>query len=274
MFYLTLIPLLIAIPVVGFLPGKSGIKPRTIAIFAAWSILPVVFYDWSRVPMNLIVGVPFWDHWFDWGASIIGSTGTIFTYENLTVGLIAHILRGWGFAMAYYILTRRVTLLSAFVFSWFMTVLYWAVFPVYVLTDALPPWIWWFTAWESHLFFAIGLWFAPKLADYLKSGSMGVERQRMMKHGTWKTTLLGFFALQGFALLVGATLFGYIVSGQPPSIYPVFGYGKPPPIIIDGFVSYYWAIIGAIIGFFFLYLTMKSYQKSINYDAQDAKRPA
>jgi hypothetical protein len=62
-------------------------------------------------------------------------------YENLTAGLAAHILRGWGFAMAYYILVRRVTLLSAFVSSWFMTIFYWIVFPVWVLTDALPPWI-------------------------------------------------------------------------------------------------------------------------------------
>ena len=30
----------------------------------------------------------------------MGSSGTIFTCENLTTGIIAHILRGWGFAMA------------------------------------------------------------------------------------------------------------------------------------------------------------------------------
>ena len=98
----------------------------------------------------------------------MGSKGTIFTYENLTAGMVARFMRGWGFAMAYYILTRRVTLLSAFVFSWFMTVFYWVVFPMFVLTDALPPWIWWFTAWESHLFFAAGLWLAPRLAHYYK----------------------------------------------------------------------------------------------------------
>jgi hypothetical protein len=105
------------------------------------ALIPYTLYDWARVPMNLIFGIPFWDHWFDWGTSILGSTGTLFTYENLAAGLAAHILRGWGFAMAYYILVRRVTLLSAFVFSWFMTIFYWIVFPVWVLTDALPPWI-------------------------------------------------------------------------------------------------------------------------------------
>jgi hypothetical protein len=65
--------------------------------------------------MNLMVGIPFWDHWFDWGASTLGSQGTtIFTYGNLTAGLIAHILRRWGFAMAYFLLVRRVTAFSAF----------------------------------------------------------------------------------------------------------------------------------------------------------------
>jgi len=141
MFYLTLIPLLIAIPLIALLPGKSGITPKKLAIFAIMALIPYTLYDWVRVPMNLIFGIPFWDHWFDWGTSILGSTGTLFTYENLAAGLAAHILRGWGFAMAYYILVRRVTLLSAFVFSWFMTIFYWIVFPVWVLTDALPPWI-------------------------------------------------------------------------------------------------------------------------------------
>jgi hypothetical protein len=115
MFYLTLIPMIIAIPLIALLPGKSGITPKRLATFAVMALIPYTLYDLARVPMNLIFGIPFWDHWFDWGASILGSTGTIFTYENLTAGLAAHVLRGWGFAMAYYILVRRVTLLSAFV---------------------------------------------------------------------------------------------------------------------------------------------------------------
>ena len=94
----------------------------------------------------------------------LGSQGlTIFTYENLTTGLLGHVLRGWGFAMAYYLLVRRVTAFSAFTFAMFMTVFYWVVFPVFVLTDALPPWIWFFVAWASHVGFAAGLWLAPKV---------------------------------------------------------------------------------------------------------------
>jgi hypothetical protein len=79
--------------------GKSGITPKKLAIFALMALIPYTLYDWARVPMNLALGIPFWDHWFDWGASILGATGTttgtIFTYKNLTTGLAAHIMRGW-----------------------------------------------------------------------------------------------------------------------------------------------------------------------------------
>ena len=79
-FYLTLIPFVFGLLFTGFLPGKSGITPKTFLIFAVWGVLAYALYDWVRVPMNLMVGVPFWDHWFDWGASTLGSQGlTIFT---------------------------------------------------------------------------------------------------------------------------------------------------------------------------------------------------
>jgi hypothetical protein len=119
MFYLTLVPFMIALPLTALLPGKSGITPKTLGIVAVMALIPYTIYDWARVPMNLIFGIPFWDHWFDWGNSILGTTatgatatGTIFTYEQLTTGLVSHIMRGWGLAMGYYILVRRVTLLS------------------------------------------------------------------------------------------------------------------------------------------------------------------
>jgi hypothetical protein len=265
MFYLTLIPFSIAIPLIALLPGKSGITPKKLATFAVMALIPYTLYDWARVPINLAVGVPFWDHWFDWGASILGSTGTIFTYENLTAGLAAHILRGWGFGMAFYILVRRVTLLSAFAFAWVMTVLYWVVFPLWVLTDALPPWIWWFTAWVSHMVFALGLWVAPKILEYYRGAytKMALRNRQTHKYQRgWKTTLFAILASQGFGLMFGAAYFGYVVTSQPPSIYPVFGYGKPPPIIIEGLSSYHWAIVGAVIGFIFLFLALRSRRAS------------
>lgn len=168
MFYLTLVPIMIAVVLTALLPGKSGLTPKLLGTYAVWALLPYSLYDWARVPMNLLLGIPFWDHWFDWGASIMGTTGTLFRYDTLAGGVVSHIMRGWGFAMAYYILVRRVTLVSAFAFAFAMTFLYWMVFPIWVLTDALPPWIWWFVAWESHMVFALGLWAAPKVFEYYK----------------------------------------------------------------------------------------------------------
>ena len=259
-FYLTLIPLVFGLLFTGFLPGKSGITPRTFLIFALWAVLGYALYDWVRVPFNLTVGVPFWDHWFDWGASTLGSQGlTIFNYGNLTTGLLGHILRGWGFAMAYYLLVKRVTAFSAFTFAMFMTVFYWVVFPIFVLTDALPPWIWFFVAWASHMGFAAGLWLAPKIFKNYEKKDQKEKSVASTYHRSWKTTLYAILAVQGFGLAIGFILFGYIVGSQPPSSYPVFGYGKPPPIVIEGFSSYYWAIPSVIAGFVFSYLGRRSH---------------
>jgi cytochrome c biogenesis protein CcdA len=146
--------------------------------------------------------------------------------------------------MAYYILVRRVTLLSAFAFAWAMTtVIYWVVFPIWLLTDALLPWIWWLTAWVSHMVFALGLWMAPKIFQRLYKrpsemsavGSKG-SKETSNYQRSWKTTLFAILASQGFGLMFGSAFFGYVVTSQPPSIYPVFGYGKPPPSLSKGLV--------------------------------------
>lgn len=267
MYYLTLLPILFALILTAVLPGKSGITPKKLATFAIFSVLSYSIYDWARVPENLLFGVPFWDHFFDWGASILGTKGTIFTYKTLTAGLVSHILRGWGFAMVYYLLVRRVTLLSAFLFSWVMAVLCWIVFPVWVLTDALPPWIWWFTVWTAHTAFAVALWLAPKIYSSMyynrKSGKMDLLSHQEMSPNyqrRWRTTLFAILSTQGFGLMIGFILFGYIIGSQPPSPYPVFGYGKPPPIVISGFGAYYWAVPAAVVGFVFLLLALKSRQ--------------
>ncbi len=88
------------------------------------------------------------------------------------------------------------------------------------------------------------------------------NRQTHKYQRSWKTTLFGILASQGFGLMFGAAFFGYVVTSQPPSIYPVFGYGKPPPIVIEGLSSYHWAIVGAVIGFIFLYLALRSHKAS------------
>ena len=156
-----------------------------------------------------------------------------------------------------------------------MTVFYWVVFPVWVLTDALPPFIWWFQAWMAHVAFAAGLWVAPKLiAKVYYKGRRGTETSPLKKDETsngplkegetsnyqrrWKTTLFAVLATHAFTLMIGFILFGAVVGSQPPSTYPVFGYGKPPPVVIDGVTSYYWAIPAAVLGFVFAYLALRS----------------
>jgi hypothetical protein len=89
---------------------------------------------------------------------------------------------------------------------------------------------------------------------------------------SWKTTLFAILASQGFGLMIGAAIFGFVVTSQPPSIYPVFGYGKPPPVIIEGFSSYYWAIVGAVIGFIFLYLALRSRTLDLHAQSNDRTR--
>jgi hypothetical protein len=86
----------------------------------------------------------------------------------------------------------------------------------------------------------------------------GWNAEKTTYHRSWKTTLYAILAVQGFGLAIACILFGAIVGSQPPSTYPVFGYGKPPPIVIEGFSSYYWAIPFAIAGFVFSYLGRKS----------------
>lgn len=58
MFYLTLVPIMVAVALTALLPGKSGLTPKLLGTFAVWSLLPYTSYDWARVPMNLLLGVP------------------------------------------------------------------------------------------------------------------------------------------------------------------------------------------------------------------------
>jgi hypothetical protein len=88
------------------------------------------------------------------------------------------------------------------------------------------------------------------------------NRKAYIYQRSLKTTLFAILASQGFGLMFRAAFFGYVVTSQPPSIYPVFGYGKPPPVLIEGFSSYHWAIVGAVVGSIFLYLALRSRKAS------------
>jgi hypothetical protein len=132
----------------------------------------------------------------------------------------------------------------------------------------------------SRMGFAAGLWLAPKVFPSLyakknqrvqavvtaspiinknyEKKDQGGQVVVTTYHWSWKTTLFAILPLQGFGLGIGFILFGYVVGSQPPSTYPVFGYGEPPLIVIEGFSSYYWSIPSVIAGFVFSYLARRS----------------
>ncbi len=168
--YFTLIPLIVAGVIAGFLSDKYDptLSPKSLAAFGAYSVLAYSLYDWGRVPANFFFGLPFYGDMFDWGQNITGASNL--TFASLTAGLLTHLLRGWGQAMAFYLLARKVTLPAAFIFAGAMTFFYWGFFPFFVVAEAKPPLVWWLTAWEAHILFAIGLYYAPKLfSNYFKS---------------------------------------------------------------------------------------------------------
>ena len=75
---------------------------------------------------------------------------------------------------------------------------------------------------------------------------------------SFETTLFVIPGSQEFRLMIVSACFGYAVISQPPSIYPVCGYGKPLPIPIDKFSAYCLSSIGATIGLVFLYVALNS----------------
>jgi len=164
MIYFAMVPLILGLLVASVARSRGYEFANRLGLYGIYSLLPYAIYDWVRVPTNYFLGLPFWDHWFDWGISVMGlPVSQTFSYTALTMGLLTHVLRGWSFGMVYYTLVQKPTLRSAFLWVWVLTIFYWAFFPVYVLVDSRPPFIWWFVAWLSHMAMAVGLWLAPKI---------------------------------------------------------------------------------------------------------------
>ncbi len=163
LFYFALLPIIVAAVMAGFLQDRQDptLSPRSLATFGVYSVLAYSLYDWGRVPANFFFGLPFYADMFDWGQNITGALNL--SLASLTAGLLTHLLRGWGMGMAYYLLVRRITLPSAIIFAGAMTFFYWGFFPFFVVAEAKPPLVWWLTAWEAHILFGLGLYYAPKL---------------------------------------------------------------------------------------------------------------
>ena len=87
----------------------------------------------------------------------------------------------------------------------------------------------------------------------------------------WKVTLFGVLATQGFGLAVGSMLWFAVQENLTPELraqalrYPTFAGGLPDPfpvgstepIVIAGLSSWYWAIVGGVIGVVFLALALR-----------------
>ncbi len=163
LYYFALLPIIFAAVIAGFLRDQDDptLSPKSLAKFGVFSILAYSLYDWGRVPANYFFGLPYFADMFDWGQNITGAPNL--SLAALSAGLLTHLLRGWGMGMAYYLLVRKVTFPSAIVFAGAMTFFYWGFFPFFVVAEAKPPLLWWLTAWEAHILFAVGLYYAPKL---------------------------------------------------------------------------------------------------------------
>jgi hypothetical protein len=77
---------------------------------ALWAVFPVIVFDLARIPMHYALGNVFWGTWFDFGNSLTGQPPSHWT--SLAAGTFLHIFQGYVLALGYYILFRRIRLLS------------------------------------------------------------------------------------------------------------------------------------------------------------------
>lgn len=130
--------------------------------YALWALVPYVVYNIVRIPMHYLLGIVFWDHWYDFGSELTGVP--VDQYGSLIPGTILHSLQGYVLALGYYILFPKVTLRSAlgYVFI-FLSAIYTWTFPTFVLVDYQPPPKWFFVVWWAHFWMAIAAYYMPKI---------------------------------------------------------------------------------------------------------------
>lgn len=128
---------------------------------ALWAVFPVIAFDLARIPMHYALGNVFWGTWFDFGSSLTGQPPSHWT--SLAAGTFLHIFQGYVLALGYYILFRRVRLLSALAYLFvFLSVIYSWQFPRYVILGP-TPFNWYFVIWWAHFWFAVTAWAVPRL---------------------------------------------------------------------------------------------------------------
>jgi hypothetical protein len=133
--------------------------------YAFWALFPFqIFYNLSRVVVNLILGEPYWDIWFVYGGSSMGIENNQ-TWGALAGGALLHSLQGWALAMGFYLLFKPRLVWCLLYGFLFLSTTYSIFFPNFVITAFQPDFLWYFMVWEAHFFFALGLWAVPKVLE-------------------------------------------------------------------------------------------------------------
>lgn len=128
--------------------------------YALYALIPYVVYNFARVPMHYLLGIVFWDHWYDFGYELTGQP--VDQWSSLIPGTFLHSLQGYVLALGFFILYRRFTLANALIYVWlFLSVIYTFTFPTFVLVDFQPPPKWFFVVWWAHFWMAIAAWLVP-----------------------------------------------------------------------------------------------------------------
>lgn len=164
------------------------------ARIALWAAFPVIVFDLARIPMHYALGNVFWGTWFDFGNSLTQQPPS--HWSSLAAGTLLHIFQGYVLAVGYYILFRRVTLLSALGYLFvFLSAIYSWQFPTYVILGP-TPFKWYFVIWWAHFWFALAAWAVPR-----------IDTARLR---TWLRRPGAAWAAAGAAGIVAAATFGFV----------------------------------------------------------------
>jgi hypothetical protein len=127
---------------------------RRLPALALLALFPIVVYNLVRIPMHYLLGVVFWDHWYDYGSELTGLP--VDQWSTLFSGTILHVLQGYVLVLGYYVLFKRKTWLNGLVYVFFLlSSIYSWTFPTFILVDFQPPPKWFFVVWWAHFWLAL-----------------------------------------------------------------------------------------------------------------------
>ena len=182
----TVIPAYILLPIWIMIRKSRSDDPQEPAHhfhrYALYALLPYVIYNLSRMPMHYLLGIVFWDHWYDFGAALTGRP--VDQWSSLLPGTLLHSLQGYVLALGFYVLYKRHSLLNSLIYVWvFLSMIYSWAYPTFVLVDFQPPAKWFFVVWWAHFWMALAVWLVPK-------SSYSMAFWGKMRNGLAKATLI------------------------------------------------------------------------------------